>query len=614
MKASFGRIVALFEADLRTLARDRVGLVAGVGFLVLAGALGPLGPGIMERLLPDGTEESGAASAWDCKPGEMGAVATAGVLPPWLVWPERLVAGEDAEILIRPGRSGDGDSPDELELVELVETTHRRAVSDCLWSLVRAERRFRLDALGITEDRGDLTRMRTLPPGPPGRAAGHLPIAPLTVIGGIAMAMMSVFVELGPSARQSGWLETYAVLPGRRRDLVIAWWLVGLFAAMVATALVLTGAAGAAMTNGAEGGAVPLLLLPPLFAVSAAVGVRAFADVADVRTAMVQAMPVILGVFLSAGIAAMLETHASGLGGLVPLGGLLLAMAGATDGVALAVVTSLAGAGVLLWDAARTLDGIVLRQGAAGQTSSRRASGDYLPEVAFLVFVAMAGVGGWSPPERLVESAPVRTALGLALFLALPAILVSVPLRLDRVQLLSLRAPGARVWLVLPCLVMATLALAGEVWRLTLSVAGDSASVDVYTDALRQFEGGWGLVALSVAPGICEELLFRGAMLGLLRHKLPVWAAIALQAAAFAVVHGLAVRLPYTFVLGLVFGVLVVRARSLWPAIVAHIAHNLLAVLWPEVSAALPPALAWGIALFGLAVAWWGTRSAPGPR
>jgi sodium transport system permease protein len=86
----------------------------------------------------------------------------------------------------------------------------------------------------------------------------------------------------------------------------------------------------------------------------------------------------------------------------------------------------------------------------------------------------------------------------------------------------------------------------------------------------------WVLIAL--VPAICEELLFRGWVLagfvGHARTRQRLWAAIVVQAAAFALFHLLPERMPQTFVLGIVLGTLVVFTGSLWPAIACHLAHN----------------------------------------
>jgi ABC-type amino acid transport substrate-binding protein len=94
----------------------------------------------------------------------------------------------------------------------------------------------------------------------------------------------------------------------------------------------------------------------------------------------------------------------------------------------------------------------------------------------------------------------------------------------------------------------------------------------------------WLLIA--VVPAIGEELLFRGwvqsALVGAWPSRGRLVAGVVVQAACFAVFHLLPERMPQTFALGLVAGVLTVATRSLLPAIACHVAHNSmpLAMLW----------------------------------
>jgi len=94
----------------------------------------------------------------------------------------------------------------------------------------------------------------------------------------------------------------------------------------------------------------------------------------------------------------------------------------------------------------------------------------------------------------------------------------------------------------------------------------------------------WSLIAL--LPAIGEELLFRGwvqsALIGAWPSRGRVVAGVLVQAVCFAVFHLLPERMPQTFALGLVAGVLTLATRSLLPAIACHAAHNSmpLAMLW----------------------------------
>lgn len=98
------------------------------------------------------------------------------------------------------------------------------------------------------------------------------------------------------------------------------------------------------------------------------------------------------------------------------------------------------------------------------------------------------------------------------------------------------------------------------------------------------------VVYQATAPGIAEELVYRGVLISLLglvfvkRFRLFGasfgWALI-LQAVPFALIHGLGglFAVGYSFVLGLVLGWIRERTGSLWPCIVAHNAINVASTL-----------------------------------
>lgn len=92
------------------------------------------------------------------------------------------------------------------------------------------------------------------------------------------------------------------------------------------------------------------------------------------------------------------------------------------------------------------------------------------------------------------------------------------------------------------------------------------------------------LVIVVLAP-FCEEVLFRGYLWSAVRTTMPVWATQLVVAVLFGLVHGLGHALPIG-VLSLLFGYARARYGSLWPAMLAHAAHNglttLLVCTWPQ--------------------------------
>ena len=83
------------------------------------------------------------------------------------------------------------------------------------------------------------------------------------------------------------------------------------------------------------------------------------------------------------------------------------------------------------------------------------------------------------------------------------------------------------------------------------------------------------LAAVILAPGLCEELFFRGLVFtGLYVHHGPR-AAVLGSALLFALVHFRPWQLPALFLFGLFLAVLVYWTHSIYPAILAHVVNNL---------------------------------------
>jgi membrane protease YdiL (CAAX protease family) len=85
-------------------------------------------------------------------------------------------------------------------------------------------------------------------------------------------------------------------------------------------------------------------------------------------------------------------------------------------------------------------------------------------------------------------------------------------------------------------------------------------------------------VVTSLLGPFAEELFFRGLGVRVLA-AFGTWAAIALSALIFGLVHGLLVALPVLAVFGLGLAWLRLRSRSLWPCIAAHVGYNSLGIL-----------------------------------
>ncbi len=87
------------------------------------------------------------------------------------------------------------------------------------------------------------------------------------------------------------------------------------------------------------------------------------------------------------------------------------------------------------------------------------------------------------------------------------------------------------------------------------------------------------LFVAAVSPAICEEVLFRGAILSGLRQRLGAWPAIILVGALFGLFHLDVFRIPPIAVLGMVLTYLTVRTGSIYAAMLVHLMNNSFAIL-----------------------------------
>jgi membrane protease YdiL (CAAX protease family) len=85
-------------------------------------------------------------------------------------------------------------------------------------------------------------------------------------------------------------------------------------------------------------------------------------------------------------------------------------------------------------------------------------------------------------------------------------------------------------------------------------------------------------------------MVFRGLILSRLHRALPGWLSVVLTALLFAVCHVQIAWMLYAFVLGLFFGFISLKAKSIWPSLCAHLLFNCigqLSVYVPETDAAV---------------------------
>ena len=86
------------------------------------------------------------------------------------------------------------------------------------------------------------------------------------------------------------------------------------------------------------------------------------------------------------------------------------------------------------------------------------------------------------------------------------------------------------------------------------------------------------IFSTAIVPAICEEYLFRGAILGLL---LPFGrtAAIIGSSVLFGFMHQNPLQLFYTVFMGVILGYIYVKTKSIWACVLLHFFNNLITVV-----------------------------------
>ena len=140
-------------------------------------------------------------------------------------------------------------------------------------------------------------------------------------------------------------------------------------------------------------------------------------------------------------------------------------------------------------------------------------------------------------------------------------------------------------------------------------------------DDIQNNHGTLGLFfLLSITPGVCEEILFRGTILSGLRQKFTDKQAMWIQAGMFGLIHFSAFRFPGTAIAGALITYILIKTRSLYCCVLFHILFNATPVLvtlgGDELEAKLKPfeddkALQFGIVALALILfvgSIWGMR------
>ena len=90
----------------------------------------------------------------------------------------------------------------------------------------------------------------------------------------------------------------------------------------------------------------------------------------------------------------------------------------------------------------------------------------------------------------------------------------------------------------------------------------------------------WGMLAIGIFGPICEEIVFRGGIMKPMLDKgVNPWIPIFISAVVFGLIHGNPAQIPFAAIVGIVFGIIYYRTRSLVITSLCHMLNNSFAVI-----------------------------------
>lgn len=216
------------------------------------------------------------------------------------------------------------------------------------------------------------------------------------------------------------------------------------------------------------------------------------------------------------------------------------------------------------------------------RASDERAPVWSLPEallVAIVGFALLIGVQAiFGEASRQPVSAGL-TLLGYDIALGVPLFFLARRHGVGVLEAFRLdRLPELRTVLLAAVLLVVTIVFS-PTYRIVLTLAGVRAPASDGPALPQLFGDGPLAVAMAVlvvviVGPLVEEVALRGVLLGALDSRIGGWPATLVSALVFSLLHASVYSFLPLLVLGIALGRVAVGRRSLWPAIVFHMAYN----------------------------------------
>lgn len=518
------------------------------------------------------------------------------------------VLGRDPEIVEQNGSLG----------IELLYDTTRFASMDAaarveeelgrLHDLLRAER---LERAGIEDDFIRPLEVARVNVAPPAKSTGNLLglVLPMLMVLMIAFGAVYPAIDITAGEKERGTLETLLSTPASKLDIVAGKFLAVFTLAMATGLLNLASMAGTfavtfSQANAALDGTLPFEFRLPLASVG--VIVLAMVPLGVMISAIMMAVavfarsfkegqnyvtPVLLIISMPAALAGLpgielnLYTAVPPILNVVLLfRALLLENAGGLEIIITLGSTGAAAAAALLfatWLFHRE-DIILASDGddAALMPWSRPSARDALtPGAAVGLYFFLVVLLFYATP--LIQTQSVLNGVLLLQWgvLLLPTLLILVYFRVGLRTALHLRAPsrGGMAGALL-------LAAGGIILLLQLSVYHErllpappelqELFSRMFDEARAEYGLWWLFLTVAITPAVCEEVIFRGALLSAWRKHLPPVVLVVGIAVLFGAFHLSVHRMFGTTMIGIALTYIALRTRSIYPAMAAHALSN----------------------------------------
>ena len=154
---------------------------------------------------------------------------------------------------------------------------------------------------------------------------------------------------------------------------------------------------------------------------------------------------------------------------------------------------------------------------------------------------------------------------------------------------LSLGVSAELPWMIFAGMAISFAAAQINTWLVSAFQYSEFSSEFLWADtsSMEPYELVLQFVSICVVPAFCEELLFRGAILSNCR-RFGRANAVFISALLFSLMHQNIEQIFYTFVAGLILGVIYERTGSIWNCVALHLVNNFVSLIQSALIANLP--------------------------